>query len=170
MNFKEHKNYGLAVAFISGIAYYGYFAANYYRITNTMLFSEKLFGLSLAIFGLVIIGSLASDLDIHSTPSKWAARFLSVYLGAILLFDQIKENFNLEPEPHWRPALVLAFIFTLCKSDKHRGITHAILWIPVLTGLGIYTGNHGLVAFAIGLFTHIVIIDRISVFNWKNWV
>lgn len=169
MNFKGHRDYGLGIAAISGILYYGYYAANYYRFNESILLSGKLFLVSLVISGLVFIGSLAADLDIHSTPSKWAARFLSVYLGAILLFDQIKENFNLEAELHWRPALVLAFVFVLCKGDKHRGITHAWFWPPVLIGLSIYTGNHGIGAFAIGLSTH-YLCDSISPFRLENWV
>jgi len=169
MNFAQHRNHGLSVAAISGIAYYGYYAANYYSITGAVLFSEKLFGIALAIFGLVFVGSLSPDLDIHSTPSKWAARFLAVYLGAILLLDQVKEIFNLEAELHWRPVVVLAFIFVLCKSSKHRGITHAWSWIPLLIGLSIYTENHGIGAFAVGLGTH-YLCDSISPFRLENWV
>lgn len=170
MNFVAHRNYGIATGLSLSIGYYVYHAANYYAQSGLILFSEKLFIASLIMFAVTVAGSLAPDLDTSSTPSKWAARFLSLYIGLILLSGELIDKFSYDVELHTKPALILAFIFVLCKSDKHRGITHALIWIPALIFLGWITGNHYLVGFAIGLFTHIVVCDRISLTNFRNWI
>ena len=170
MNFIDHRNYGVATALSVSVGYYVFHAANYYAQSGLILFSEKLLIASLIMMLSTFSGSLFPDLDTASIPSKWTARFLSVYIGLILLSGELIDKFNYDVELHTKPALILAFIFVLCKGDKHRGITHALLWIPGLIGLGLFTGNHYLIGFAIGLFTHLVVCDKISIMNFRNWI
>lgn len=98
------------------------------------------------IVGLAaFLGGLFPDLDIHSTPSKWAARF-----GVLLsLYAILKDKTDL--------AVYYGLLFMLAKSDKHRGWTHSILLPPIISFLGYKFGYFNLsLAFSFGIYVHIL--------------
>jgi len=169
MNFQQHKDYGIGAAVVTSALYYVYMTSSYYFQSGAFAFSIDLFWYCIAMLLLVFVGSLVPDLDTKSTPSRIVSTFLAIYWGLILFSKEINDYLDLNYTIHWVPAGVLSFIFLICSASKHRGITHALLWVPAVAGLGIYTSDHLLVGFAIGLGTHYY-CDSISPLKLKNWV
>jgi membrane-bound metal-dependent hydrolase YbcI (DUF457 family) len=101
-------------------------------------------GLSVLVGSYAFLGGLFPDLDIHSTPSKWAARF--GVAGSLLLL--------LADNPY--PAALIGLLFMLAKTDKHRGWTHSILLPPLLALAGYKLGYfHESLAFGFGCYVHL---------------
>jgi len=92
----------------------------------------------------MFLGGLFPDLDIHSTPSKYAAR-----AGAVSSLFLLNSNPKL--------AAVIGILFMLTKVDKHRGWTHN----PILPILLVFAGNHygyfhQSLAFGLGIYAHLL--------------
>ena len=95
--FKEHATVGLVSGAIVG------FGVGYYS-------SDYILG---ALFGMaVFVGSLASDIDTGSIPSKWFARIGIVLAIALMYYGQHKH------------ASIIGLAYMGFSSDKHRGFTH----------------------------------------------
>lgn len=168
MNYIGHRNNGLAVSLIVSVAYYVFFAANYYSLHGGgVTYSQELIIESLGMFVLTFAGSQIPDLDTSSTPSKIVSIFLTIYWGCVLFIEYYSSQSNISGHIAWQPAAIITFSFLLCFSTKHRSFTHALGWVPVLLVSAYYTNIYCL-AIAVGLATHFY-CDSISPFRLKNW-
>lgn len=168
MNFTDHKNYGLAVSALLGIAYYVYFAANYFRFTGEIAYSYPLMIESLFMFALTFAGSQVSDLDTNSIPSKIVSIFLMIWWGFVLFLEYYSSLFNISASMEWQPVAISTFAFLVCSSSKHRSFTHALGWCPILLAYAYFTGLYVIGGFAIGMATHFY-CDKISPLRLNNW-
>lgn len=169
MDYKQHRNYGFITALSIALGYYIFFTFVYYFQSGAINFSLKLLIYSFGIVIAALAGAFAPDLDTDSIPSRWVARFLVLYWIPVLSSEAIIKYTPFQYELQWKPVAILSIIFLIAKSDKHRGITHALIWIPVLMIFSIYTWNHYVGAFAIGLAVHCWYCDNISALTFKNW-
>jgi hypothetical protein len=169
MNFKQHRNYGLTISLLASIGYCLFYTGLYLYQSGSLVFSWKLLEYCLGLFVICFAGSLAPDLDTDSIPSKWVARILAVYLGIVLFSKQITDSIGIDYELKWKPVASLIFIFLIAKIGKHRGISHALFWVPLLMIMSLRTGNHFIGAFAVGLGVHYY-CDSINPWRLKNWL
>lgn len=99
---------------------------------------------TLFVFALSFLGGLFPDLDIHSTPSKWAAR-IGVVASVLLL--------NNNPQL----AAIIGIAYMLTKVDKHRGWTHSIFLPPLIF---LFSNHYGFplygLAFGFGVYIHLL--------------
>jgi len=142
MNFSQHAKAGLISATIAGIGYY-----TFANDLKTAVMSAA----------LVFIGSVFPDLDTESIPSRWAAR-----IGFIFSLLCIATNKLL-------PAAIIGALFFLIKSGKHRGFTHKYSLPALCITAWFFLGNVPCAAFGVGLLVHFG-LDKISPFQWKNWL
>ena len=156
MNFKQHRNYGVAVAASVSVGYF-----------FTQPIDQPLFLYCVAMFFVILAGSFAPDLDTESIPSKWFTRGLWFGWSIILLLN-ISGIPKFEYELQLKTVAVLTVVFIIVKAFKHRGPTHALILVPVLLIVGYYSENYLISAFSIGLATHYY-CDSISPFKLRNW-
>lgn len=164
MNFKQHKNYGLTIALLSSIVYCLFFTILWFFYSKEIVFSQALIEYCIVLFAITFSASQFPDLDTDSIPSKWVSRFLALWLAAVLFFEYVPIEYELQ----WKPAAIFTLIFLIAKQSKHRGLTHALIWVPALLIISIYTGNHFIGAFAVGLGVHYY-CDGINPWKIKNW-
>ena len=141
MKFSQHAKGGVIAATLT--------AASQFAIVNDW----KMAGLSGV---LCFIGSIFPDLDTESIPSRWAAR-LGLVFSLICFYTK-----------NYLPAVIAGSLFFLIKSGSHRGFTHKYFFPAICIGVGIGVGNFLHVSFGVGLIVHFW-LDRISIFEWKNW-
>lgn len=134
MNFRAHALAGTATGLITG-------ATAWYITKNPVA--------GLAFAGVTVIGSLASDIDTGSIPSRMFA-WAGIIIAALLMWYG-KD----------RHSAVTGIVYMAFSSDKHRGFTHG--WaLPVVCFVCSYLAYiHKiplqfilLFPFAIGLLTH----------------
>ena len=114
--------------------------------------------------GACFFGSLASDIDVDSIPSRWFARL--GFVATILLYYFNKKDLG----------LILGASFFFLKSGKHRGWTHKYSLPLGLVVVGkIYEVAYSpayayayFLAVAVGLLAHYT-IDTMNPFLWSNW-
>ena len=109
-----------------------------------------------AISGIVVIGSLFPDLDIHSVPSKIAAICVTV-LGIWGIIAK---------EPYIPLYFTTAFCFL--KIFNHRTWLHTYLIPAVSFAVAYNIKSIHFFAFGIGLIIHLV-SDRIWPWKLSNW-
>lgn len=168
MNFKQHRNYGITIALLASGGFCLFSILEDLHEGQGILITWNLLLYCFFLFVTVLAGSFAPDLDTDSIPSKIAARVLVLFWVVVLFSGLISEYTPFEYELQWTPIAVFTLIFLIAKSDKHRGITHALAWVPVLLFCGLYSGNHLIAAFAIGLAAHYY-CDSINPLRLKNW-
>lgn len=110
----------------------------------------------LITFFACLIGSLISDLDTHSTPSRIFSFILMVF-GAYSIYTK---------EPYFALAILTGFAFI--KSMRHRGWCHAFSLPLALSIFAFSSGYYLLIPFSVGILTHFW-ADSLHPLKLSNW-
>lgn len=118
---------------------------------------------ALKIAGVLWVGGQVPDLDIGSIPARWFGRL--GFLAAGLLF-----GYGFLTRIH--EAIAISFIIGLAAllfmAMKHRGPLHKY-WLPgFCVFLGFFRGDYLILAFGVGMMTHLL-LDGIFPWQFKGW-
>ena len=147
MNFKQHFTGGVVGSIVAATGLIT--TNNFYGGLDdkTILYATT----------MVLVGSLAPDLDTDSIPARWAAR-IGVIASILFIYGE-------------KPiiAAVIGLVYMLMKCGKHRGFSHKYLTLAIIAGIGIYLTNIIIIGFASGMLIHFI-LDKISPFKKYNWI
>lgn len=150
-------------------------------------FAGKLFGVSTAVFGVLIgtVGGLLPDIDLKSSrPAKkgfhWASILLATLLAILYAAHQIGDDVAVMALALWVVSFfVLKFIVfeTFSRLTVHRGMVHSVPYMTVFALMVVYGAFYGLkltafVSWIFGAFlwfgslVHLLLDELYSVNIW----
>lgn len=119
--------------------------------------------MALKVAGVLWIGGQIPDIDITSIPSRWFGRL--GFLAAGLLFGY---GFFARVFEAIAVSSIIGLAALLFMAMKHRGPLHKYWLSGFCLFLGFFRGDYLILAFGVGMITHLL-LDRIFPWQFKGW-